>query len=134
MSNFTFTSRNVHDFEDVSKNFEQLEQLLTGGSGQQAGVVQLLSLQQLALAYGTGTLTWPGGSAYSNTLSLNTGLGRTVLGAALTASSVALGSYEAFIAGAVAGDGTLTVQGVTTGTTANPALNATANFLWIAVG
>lgn len=73
---YTFTARTVHGFEDVNLNFEQLEQLLSGGSGQKAAVLQLESVQQLVGAAGVVAVAFSGASQTSSTVTVTHNIGR----------------------------------------------------------
>lgn len=65
-----FRSRVVQSFEAVQQNFDQLRGLLLGNFLRLAVAVA----SGRAVAFGTGTIDWPGGSVTSSTLTVTHGL------------------------------------------------------------
>lgn len=64
---YLFSAQTITSFEDATLNFEQLAELFSGSSGQQAAVLQLQSLQNLTIVNGGASVSFSGASATSST-------------------------------------------------------------------
>ena len=119
-----FPFRVLHGLEDAQYNFEALEQL---------GVLGSIASENVQVAFGTGTVTWPGGSTFSNFATVNHGLGRVpVWTAAGDWSGGTVAHNAVFLAN---GTGTAASFQVSAEIAiAAPAAGATRNFWWLAIG
>ena len=111
------------DTGPVQRNFDALARLALDAGGVSASV-----------RFGTGTITWPGGSPRANTLNVDHGLGGTPIVVLATPTSslgggvifpvVATFAYGAtqFSASSVTSDGS------------SPAAATTHTFVWLAIG
>lgn len=122
----------LHGFEDVQKNFEQLEGVLNQPQGLALSFLQLKSAQNYQVAIGSGTLAWPGASATSNFSVIAHGLGRTPVFFAAFAQGTATGPTEFWMTSQAAPTTTnITVNGHATGAVA---AGSSGSFLWLAIG
>lgn len=112
----------VHTFEDATLNFEALQKTLTN-PGAALPFLQLASAQQLALAFGTGSLTYTA-SDTSAVQTITHGLGRTPK--AVLATSTAFLQYFVVTAPSTT---TFQIQGQV-----KAAGTGTGTFYWLAIG
>jgi hypothetical protein len=109
----------------LQRNIEALARLVPG-----------LGNQSVEIRFGSGTLTWPGATPFSNTVGTLHGLGRTPIAAAAlpllpSGGAAVLVSYTALDAS------NITWRGCTpdvAGAAVNPTTGTTRAFLWIAIG
>ena len=106
------------DNSKADRNFRKLAQLVLDTGGQDVGV-----------RFGTGTATWPGGSQFTNTVTITHGLGRTPIAVVCTCitGGAAIGAYQAF--GYTSTTFAVKAQAVDGGTTAG-----SQTFAWVAIG
>jgi hypothetical protein len=102
---------------DVQGNFDWLLKRFLDTGGRSAGI-----------RFGSGTLTWPGGSAFTNATSVTHGLGTTPAAVLVTGSGGAT-----LVTANTVGATTFNALGCTIdGST--PAASTTITFYWLAIG
>lgn len=94
--------------------------------------LQLLSTQQLQLAFGATSVTFPGGSPFSNSVTITYGIGRTAQAVFLGGSATTGGTLCGFNYFNLTPT-TFQVQARTLDGS-SPALSVTAGFSWAAIG
>ena len=93
--------------------------------------LMLAALGSRKIAFGTGTLTWPGGAGGSNNVAVTHGLGVTPVSVVITGSSDS-GPWAAYMANTL-GAKTFSVNAHTTDGS-SPAAATSQTFYWFAIG
>ena len=127
-----FVYQVIHGLEDAQSNFEQLQ----GRDVLNQSSTTLLQLAAIGtarkVAFGSGTIAWPGGSAFSNTLTLAHGLGTTPQ-TVQALSQLPVGGNPTDIH-YVAVDATNVQYRAHTTDGSSPANTVTTLFYWLAIG
>jgi hypothetical protein len=89
--------------------------------------------RQVKVRFGSGTITWPGGAATSNQLTVAHGMGGTPTNVYLTMTQPA--NFNTLFRESAAADATnIYVRGVVSDLVTAPAAASTQKFHWLAIG